>query len=59
MVSMATRSVILLENGTSPLLSTRRRMAKVLTKYIFIQAKHVCFFTSVPCLATLGAFVPG
>ena len=35
-------------------------MAKVLTKYIFKQLKHyVCFITSVPCLATLGTFVPG
>ena len=32
----------------------------MLTKYIFKQSKHyVCSFTSVPCLATLGTFVPG
>ena len=31
----------------------------MLTKYIFKQSKHyVCFVTSVPCLATLGTFVP-
>ena len=35
-------------------------MAEVLIKYIFKQSKHyVCFITSVPCLATLGTFVPG
>ena len=32
----------------------------MLTKSIFKQSKHyVCFITSVPFLATLGAFVPG
>ena len=30
------------------------------TKYIFKRSKHcVCFITLVPCLATLGTFVPG
>ena len=43
-----------------PLLFTGRRVAKVLTKYIFKQSKHyVCFITSVPCLATPEIFVPG
>ena len=43
-----------------PLLFTGRRVAKVLTKYIFKKSNHyVCFITSVPCLATLGTFVPG
>ena len=109
MVSMATRSVILLKHGTThtnliisqrlfiletklgtklklrhwhfiplsniqttiqflinaqafldPLLSKGRRVAKVLTKYIFKQLKHyICFITSVLCLATLGTFVSG
>ena len=32
----------------------------MLTKDIFKQSKHyVCLITSVPCLATLGTFVPG
>ena len=32
----------------------------MLTKFILKQSKHyVCFITSVPCLATLGTFVPG
>ena len=35
-------------------------MAKVLTKYILKQSRRYdCFITSVPCLATLGTFVPG
>ena len=35
-------------------------MGKLLTKYIDKESKHyVCFITSVPCLATLGTFVPG
>ena len=32
----------------------------MLTKYILKQSKNfVCFINSVPCLATLGTFVPG